>query len=146
MEEVIQKYWGWLGFEVKEVVEENDFGNIIFKTKTGEYWRICPEEVYCRIIADDVQAYRVAMYDREFKSDWAMEEYVEIAERKHGELKEGFKYCLKLPGVFGGEYIKENMGIVEFDKLIQFGGEMGEKIKDLPDGERIDLSPDTEGK
>jgi hypothetical protein len=133
MKEIIQNAWGWMGFIVKEIIEENEFGNVIFKTETGEYWRICPEEVYCKMIAPDIQAYRVAMYDNAFKEDWAMAKFVEMAKEKHGELLSGFKYCLKLPGVFGGEYNIENMGIVEYQTLIEFSGEMAKKIKDIPE-------------
>lgn len=133
MKEIIQNSWGWMGFKVKEIVDENDFGNVIFKTETGEYWRICPEEVYCRMIAEDIKGFRVAMYDHVFKQDWAMKTYCEVAKKKHGELMQGFKYCLKLPGAFGGEYIVENIGIVEYQTLIEFSGEMALKIKDLPE-------------
>ncbi|HAH55981.1 MAG TPA: DUF1851 domain-containing protein, partial [Flavobacterium sp.] len=43
---------GWIGVTAYEIVQINDFGNVIFKSTDNEFWRICPEELYCVKIAD----------------------------------------------------------------------------------------------
>lgn len=45
--EKIISSWGWIGIEPDKVVAENDFGNLIIKDVYQQYWRLCPEDVYC---------------------------------------------------------------------------------------------------
>ena len=45
----IRDAWGWEGIDPLEVVGENGFGNPIIKDVDGNYWRMCPEDVYCKI-------------------------------------------------------------------------------------------------
>ena len=53
---IISRAWGWTGLQPVEVVAENDFGNLMVRDTSGQYWRICPEDLYCRIIASDRSA------------------------------------------------------------------------------------------
>ena len=43
----IKEAWGWIGIEPIEVVNENDFGNLLIKDTNGQFWRLCPEDEYC---------------------------------------------------------------------------------------------------
>ena len=49
----IKEAWGWVGIEPITVVGENDFGNLIIEDSEGKYWRLCPEDLYCKIVAND---------------------------------------------------------------------------------------------
>ena len=49
----IKESWGWVGIEPVEVVGENDFGNLMIKDIQGKYWRLCPEDVYCEVVAQN---------------------------------------------------------------------------------------------
>ena len=40
----VQNAWGWTGIKPLELVDENDFGNLIIKDVRGQYWRLCPED------------------------------------------------------------------------------------------------------
>lgn len=135
----INKAWDWIGVKAKEILQINDFGNIIFKSTENEFWRICPEELYCKKIADSQSEYETLLKDSEFIEDWEMVNLVQIAKETVGELKDGEKYCLKLPGVLGGEYNSENIGKVSQMEQIGFSGDLAKQIKDLPDGTKIKL-------
>ena len=139
MIETINKSWKWTGKTAKEIVAINDFGNIIFTTADGEYFRICPEELSCNLIARTPDDYDELQKDPDFIEDWEISEFVKLATETLGKLNEGEKYCLKLPAVFLGEYSAQNIGKAPHDKLISFAGEMAEKIKDLPDGTELKL-------
>lgn len=130
----INKAWDWIGVKAKEIVQINDFGNIIFKSTENEFWRICPEELYCEKIADSQSEYEKLLSDSEFIEDWEMDNLVQIAKDTVGKLMQGEKYCLKLPGVLGGEYNSENIGKVSQMEQIGFSGDLAKQIKDLPDG------------
>ena len=68
-----------------------------------------------------------------------MTNLVEVAKSELGELAESQKYCLKIPGVIGGKYEKENLGKINFIELISFSGDLGFQIKDLKDGQKIEI-------
>ena len=135
----INKAWNWKGFNANEIILTNDFGNVIFKTDNNEYWRICPEEISCEKIAQSELEFDRLLTDTEFIDDWHMLALIKIAKSEIGELEEGQKYCLKMPAVLGGEYEKSNIGKISFTELILFSGDLGFKIKDLQDGQKIEL-------
>ena len=136
----INKSWGWREFQAKEIINVNEFGNIIFKTDSEEYWRVCPEELHCELIACNKTDFESLFNDPEYKADWEMVELVKLARNTLGELDEGQKYCLKMPAAIGGLYEKKNLGKISFSELISFSGDMAFQIKDLKDGDRIKLT------
>ena len=137
--EVIKESWGWAGIEPDEVVGENDFGNLMIKDIHGKYWRLCPEDVYCEIVANNRSELDALSTNQEFLEDWYMQLLVDQAKEKYGELEEGEKYHLVIPGVLGGEYGVSNINTAPLIELIKFSGDLGKKIQDLPDGAKIDL-------
>lgn len=131
--------WGWVGFNPAEVVDENDFGNLIIRDEDNKYWRLCPEDVYCEIIANNRQELDNLSKDQTFLVDWYMSELVEAAKDSVGLLEEGRKYCLVIPSVLGGTYDTSNIKSVPLVELVRFSGDLGKQIRDLPDGEKIQL-------
>ena len=67
--EEIEESWGWVGIEPVEVVGENDFGNLMIKDVKGRYWRLCPEDVYCKIVAQNKVELDRLSTDQEFLED-----------------------------------------------------------------------------
>lgn len=135
----IRKSWGWVGIEPIQVVGENDFGNLIIRDVEGKYWRLCPEDVYCEIIARNQQELGVLAQDQEFLVDWNMQALVDAAKVNIGPLSENRKYCLVIPGVLGGAYDISNIRSVPLIELIRFSGDLGKQICDLPEGAQIEL-------
>ncbi len=137
MIDLIEDNWGWLGITPQEIVAINDFGNIIFIDTSKSFWRICPEELSCEKIADSPEKYNILIREEEFKLDWKMGELLEKAIAKYGQQPEGRCFCLKIPGVLGGEYKIQNVGTNSIKELICFSGDVARQIKDVPDGEKI---------
>ena len=135
----IRESWGWVGIQPEEVVGENDFGNLMIKDIEGRYWRLCPEDVYCQIIAQNREELDKLSSDQEFLEDWYMQALVEKAKEYLGPLTDGRKYCLAIPGVMGGEYDISNIKTVPLIELIHFSGDIANQIKDLPDGAQVQL-------
>jgi hypothetical protein len=135
----IEKSWGWIGLAPTEIVGENDFGNLIVKDEDGHYWRLCPEDLSCVVIARTrIELDRLST-DREFLSDWYMRTLVEQALEKCGQLTEGRKYCLKIPGVLGGDYGTENLATISQVELIRASGDLAQQIENLANGEKVSL-------
>ena len=137
--EEIKESWGWAGIEPLEVVGENDFGNLMVKDVDGKYWRLCPEDLYCKVVAQNREELDALSTDQEFLADWHMEALVEAAKDKLGPLEEGRKYYLVIPGVLGGEYGVSNIETLPLVELIRLSGDIGKQIKNLPDGAQVNL-------
>jgi len=137
--DVIRDAWGWVGLDPVEVVGENDFGNLIVKDVFGKYWRLCPEDCYCRVVASSREEFDELSKDQEFLKDWHMSALVDAAFEKLGVLPEGRKYCLKIPGALGGAYGSENIDTISLEELVQASGHIAREIKDLPAGAQVKL-------
>jgi hypothetical protein len=135
----IKNSWGWVGIEPEEIVGENDFGNLMIRDREGKYWRLCPEDVYCKVVAENREKLDTLSRDPSFLADWYMEALVNEAKQTLGPLPEGRKYHLVISGVLGGEYAISNIKIAPLVELIRFSGDIGHQIKDLPEGAQVKL-------
>lgn len=135
--EELWESWGWVGLEPMEVVGENDFGNLIIKDKESKYWRLCPEELSCEVVAQNRKELDDLSHNQEFLHDWYMKKLVLEAQEKLGPLTEGRKYCLKIPAILGGEYGGPNLATLPLVELVRFSGDAAKQIKDLPNGTQV---------
>ena len=135
----IRNAWGWVGIDPLEVVGENDFGNLIIKDVHGNYWRMCPEDTYCKVVANSKDELDRLSQDQDFLADWYMTALVEQAKESVGPLEDGRKYYLVIPGVMGGAYDISNIKTVPLVELIRLSGDIGLQIRDLPDGAKVEL-------
>jgi hypothetical protein len=136
----VRSAWRWVGIEPVELLDENDFGNLILRDERGQYWRLCPEDLYCEVVASNRDELDRLSKDQEFLEDWYMRDLVDQAFQRLGALAPDRKYCLKIPGVLGGEYGGDNLGTISLDELIKASGHIAQQIADLPDGTSIKLS------
>ena len=138
---IIEESWGWTGLQPDRVVDDNDFGNLLIKDTSGRYWRLCPEDLSCKIVATSKEALDdLFSQDQTFLGDWYMTQLVQQAKERLGPLRPGFKYCLKIPGVLGGEYGGDNLATMSFSGLISASGHIARQVRDLPDGAQVQLS------
>ena len=135
----IREFWGWAGIKPTEVIDENDFGNLIIKDENGCYWRLCPEDCYCKVIATNRSELDALSRDPAFLEDWHMTALVASASSRCGPLTDGRKYCLKIPGVLGGAYDDDNLGTAPQIELVRFSGDIARQIEKLPEGAQIQL-------
>ncbi|MFO1494939.1 MAG: DUF1851 domain-containing protein [Lysobacterales bacterium] len=135
----ISKAWGWVGITPDRVVGDNDFGNLIIKDVDGRYWRLCPEDLYCKVVACDRAELDALSQSQEFLQDWNMRGLVEQAKERLGSLRPGYKYCLKIPGVLGGVYGGANLASIPLRELVAVSGHIAREIEGLPDGAQVRL-------
>lgn len=135
----IRQFWGWIGLDPVEIVGENDFGNLMIKGADGKYWRLCPEDCYCRVVASNREELDALSTNQAFLHDWYMRALVQLAHEKCGPLVEGKKYCLKTPGFLGGEYGGDNLAIAPLVELVRISGDIAKQTQDLPDGAKVRL-------
>ncbi len=115
----IRESWGWAGLDPVEIVGENAFGNLMIRDTQGRFWRLCPEDCYCRVVANNRQELDVLSVNPDFLRDWDMQPLVELARQKCGPLPPGGKYTLRVPGLLGGEYGGDNLVITRQVHLVR---------------------------
>ncbi len=135
----IQESWGWIGIDPEEIVGENNFGNLLIKDSEGKFWRLCPEDVYCEVVAETRAELDALSKDQEFLEDWYMQSLTDQAKEALGDLENGRKYHLVIPGVLGGEYAISNIRTVSLIDQVRYSGDLGKQINEMPDGAQIEL-------
>lgn len=138
--DVVRGAWGWSGISPAEIIGDNEFGNLLIRDSANCYWRLCPEELCCNVVARSRQELDVLSRDQAFLGDWYMSALVDAAFQKLGVLPEGRKYCLKVPAPLGGDYDGDNLATIRLDELIRVSGDIALQIKDLPDGAQVRLT------
>ena len=83
----------------------------------GKYWRLCPEDLSCTVVTENREELDALSKDQEFLRDWHMSALVDYAHERLGVLPDGRKYCLKIPGVLGGEYGGDNVATIGLEEL-----------------------------
>jgi hypothetical protein len=137
--EVLKEAWGWTGLEPLEVVAETDFGHLMVRDVHSRFWRLCPEEAYCKVVAENRAQLDRLTADQEFLVDWHMAALVEQARNALGPLPPGCKYHLAIPGVLGGAYSAGNMRKVPQFEQLRLAGDVGRQIEKLADGALVEL-------
>src|SRR3954447_21773002 len=84
----IRESWGWTGLDPAAVTATNAFGNVIVRATDGAYWRVCPEELSCEVVARDDATFRALWASEEFQVDWQMTQLVEIVQTLLGPVSE----------------------------------------------------------
>ena len=136
----VRSAWGWVGIDPVDLIDDNEFGNLILEDANGQFWRLCPEDLYCKVVASSRAELDRLAKDQYFLRDWYMRDLVDQAFQRLGALAPGRKYCLKIPGVLGGEYGGDNLGTISSNELISASGHIAQQIADLPDGTSVELS------
>jgi hypothetical protein len=137
----IKNSWSWVGIEPKEIKLENDFGNLIIEDTKNRYWRLCPEELYCEIVAENKSELEILINSNQFKEDWAMDFLIKELKKKYSSLESEKKFHMVISPILGGEYKLNNIKIINFKELIEFSGYLAQQINDLPEGSKIELTP-----
>ena len=135
----VARAWGFTGLVPRAIVDTNAFGNLLVEDVEGQVWRICPEELSCKVIAASRSELARLQASSDFQEDWSMERLVAVGARSLGSLSSGRCFCLKIPAVLGGGYERDNMGTISVAELIAVSGDMAQQIKDLPAGTKVEL-------
>jgi hypothetical protein len=136
--QTIRSAWAFIGLVPRRILDRNDFGNLLIEDVCGHVWRICPEELSCKLVGmapDELSELRSS-------PDWKMQGLVALATASLGEPGQGRCFCLKVPAVLGGRYAHDNLGTITVDELIAFSGYLASQIKDVPDGATIEVKFD----
>ena len=122
-------------------------------TETKGFLQECPEKLILQTLITLLAEHTIKTDWREYTQQqiWVInteiEKIIKISRKnlvkeaisELGALKPGERYCLKIPAVIGGDYKVENIGKIKFGELISNSGDLAYQIKDLDDGQEIEL-------
>nr|WP_280818106.1 T6SS immunity protein Tdi1 domain-containing protein [Zongyanglinia huanghaiensis] len=111
--------------------------------ESSAYWRICPEELSCEVVAATSKDFFKLVESEDFRLDWEMTNLVEVARSQLGNLEAGWVFHLIIPALFHGPYEASNFGTAPLEELIELSGEWSLTAKDVPEGGHV-LLPVTE--
>jgi hypothetical protein len=112
--QIIKKYWAHTGIKPAQILERNQFGNLLVQDGSGRIWRICPEELSCEVIAKSSKEFQDLWNSAEFQQDWQMTGFAVLANRTFGDLDDEMCYYFKK----AGDYSLENIGTIAMADLI----------------------------
>jgi len=138
--DTVKDAWGWIGLAPAEVLEINAFGNVLVKALDERVWRICPEDLRADAVAVSLADFEKVRTQSKFSEDWNMSVLVDEASQKFGRPGEGRCYCLKVPGVLGGEYGGDNLATISLLELIASSGDLAKQVSEFLDGAEVRLS------
>ena len=127
--EILNQAWGWTGLDAVDVVAENDFGNLLIEAADGSYWRLCPEDLRCEVIAPGRAQLDTILQNQDFLHDWYMQDLGQVAREQLGELADDDKYYLQTPAPLGGDYAADNLGRITLPELVLLSGELARRHK-----------------
>ena len=62
----------------------DDFGNLMVRDVDGKYWRLCREDLFCRVVANTQSELDALSVDQTFPHDWYMSALVDQAKAVAG--------------------------------------------------------------
>lgn len=125
--QIIKQYWGFTGIRPVAIIERNQFGNLIVQDNSSRFWRICPEELTCEVIATNPKQMKQLWEDTEFKQDWDMTGFAVLAYNALGMVDDEQCYHFIVPPALGGKYEVANIGLTTITELIINSGIQAEK-------------------
>ncbi len=135
----INESWSWIIPEVTNVLLVNSMGNCFVEDVNHNFWRICPEELFARLEAENQSELEVIFSDEKYKQDWQLLDLIDPAEEHFGKLEVGQCYCMIMPAVLGGEYSISNLRLGSVYEYLKFTGELAFKTKDLKSGDKVEI-------
>lgn len=136
----VAEAWGWAIRQPVSVLAVNSMANVLVVDVQQKLWRICPEELSCKVVANNPLQIQKYFNDKDTKADWQLLGLINEAENKFGVLNKGCCYGLIKPAVMGGAYDITNMKIFSTTEYLSLTGKMAEHIQSIPDGAFVSLS------
>jgi hypothetical protein len=125
----LNEAWSWSFERAAKVLAVNSMGNCLIKDWRGQYWRVCPENLSAKVVAQDDNELRDHFADPNSKADWQLAGLIGPAAELLGELDVGQCYAMTTPAVLGAEYSVSNLKIRSLYEYLGFAGYAALQIK-----------------
>lgn len=121
------------------IVAVSNFGNLLYRDTEGIIYRLIPEELSIELVAENEIDLSNTFTKEEFLEDWDMPDLYESVMKSSAPLKDNEVLYFKVPCVFGGRYVMENVGRISIYELLSVSGYYESQLKNLKDGQKVKL-------
>jgi len=135
----LNKSWSWKLPRVMEVLAVNSMGNCLVHDINDDYWRICPEDLYVKIVARSKDELEQFFADPDAKADWQLLGLIDEAVEHFGVLEIGQCYGMIKPAIIGGDYSIENLRVKSLYEYLALSGSFAYQIRHAKDGDKVKL-------
>src|SRR5262245_8706126 len=129
---ILREHWHWALPNPMRVIAINAFGNLLVELGDHSVWRVCPEDLEAKRVAESVAQLTTSMTDEDFALDWTAAAWCEAAVAALGPLGPGQCYGFRVWPVLGADYSADNMVIKNLADWLAASGHVGQQVKDLP--------------
>ena len=130
--------WEWLvGSSLPILI--TSVGDAFLQNDSGEiYWLITGSAEYEKV-AESYKEFQDKLQDNELIHEWFLVPVVAQLNEQGIELEPGKLYGFKQLPVLGGKYESDNFELTDIEVHFAMSGQMNFKIKDLPDGTKVNF-------
>ncbi len=130
--------WQWLvGSSLPILI--TSVGDAFLQNESGEiYWLITGSAEFEKV-ANSYEEFQAKLNDNELINEWFLVPVVAQLKEQGVQLEQGKLYGFKQLPVLGGKYEPENFELTDIEVHFAMSGQMNLKIKDLPDGSRVNF-------
>lgn len=137
--EDILSCWQWRVTDMKAVVTISCLGDIFLLGHDDNIYWLQTDTGDLTKIANSLEQYHQLLNEEENIDNWFLPLLVGKLKAAGKTLKENEVYSYKKLPVIGGEYSVDNIDPTDMSVHFSFSGQICEKIKDLPDGTKVNI-------
>jgi len=117
----------------------NRFGDLFIKKEDGRIYWLALDDGSLTCVAESKDDFSRKMDDPEVANDWLMIPLVDRLVAAGKVLEDGQCYAFVQLPILGGDYTVENVVVRHLEWQFQALGPIFEKLKDVPDGTRVNF-------
>nr|WP_121273381.1 T6SS immunity protein Tdi1 domain-containing protein [Pedobacter schmidteae] len=131
--------WNWILPKQLEVLYITLFGDIFFTDNEGGVNWLDTGSFNLNKVAESLEKFHRLLLDEENVNTWLLPHLCEELITSGQKLEQEQVYSFKLMPALGGEYVVDNIKPTDIYVHFSISGQIGEQIKDIPDGTRINF-------
>jgi hypothetical protein len=136
-EQALLRNWSWLLPENLSIWIMNTFGDLFVVLDDGSVHRLTTDGGELEKLAESREHFEELMLESNNANTWLLIPLVDKVVSSGKQLEPGKCFGYKIPPVAGGKYEPDNIAIKSIKEYHSFLGYFYEKIKDLPNGAKI---------
>ena len=134
--------WGWLiGDDIKPLLV-SAIGDVFFERSSGLVFWLDTGSAKVTEVAKTAQEFKLKLSKTDNVDEWFLPHLIEELRYQRKLLKAGQVYSYDHPPNLGGAYQADNLRPTNLSVHLSIHGQIGEQIRDLPDGADISIAID----
>jgi hypothetical protein len=132
--------WQWLLEEDMKPVLVTSLGDMFLMTEDQRVFWLAIGEGTIEQVAGSETHFQTQLKDDELFAEWFLPHIVVELKESGKELSKGEVFGFKELPLIGGEYEVANYVKIDVEEHFSYTGRLHEKLKDLPEGETVEIS------